>query len=61
MDSSVLSRDLAILAYHGDLPDRSLIKAEAAYPVREPLKRAIGITKPYRSKTPPKLEKVWSN
>lgn len=44
MDQSVLSRDLidlAILAYHGDLTDRSFIKAEAAYPVREPLKQAI--------------------
>lgn len=44
MDSSVFSRDLidlAILAYHGDLYDRSFVKAEAAYPVREPLKRAI--------------------
>ncbi|MEM8603739.1 MAG: nucleotidyl transferase AbiEii/AbiGii toxin family protein [Cyanobacteria bacterium P01_H01_bin.121] len=43
-DASVMSRDLidlAMLRYHGALPAAAFTKAEAAYPVIEPLQRAI--------------------
>jgi Nucleotidyl transferase AbiEii toxin, Type IV TA system len=44
LDESVCSRDLvdlAMLRVHGDIPVVAIAKAEAAYPVLEPLKRAI--------------------
>lgn len=43
-DASVLSRDLidlAMLRFQGEFPTVAIAKAEAAYPVIEPLKRAI--------------------
>jgi hypothetical protein len=43
-DASVCSRDLidlAMLRFHTDIPAAAIAKAEAAYPVLQPLKRAI--------------------
>jgi Nucleotidyl transferase AbiEii toxin, Type IV TA system len=44
LDASIESRDLidlAVLRRYADLPQAAIIKAESAYPVIEPLKRAI--------------------